>query len=283
MESTMSISETKFKLLVTVPSKRRPFDTMKKGTLRWLQLTSVCDWKVFIEPQERIYYQQSLGKLKDHIVVMDKNDMGLGFYGAFSNKWALDHGYTHTFNIDDDSRGFVSPLTKDPVAIFHEIVADIAEFYRCNPSVGMVGFVTDVQGYTFAMLRKNIETGIKFGRQNRFVWSCYVCPADLVQFDEGISTTYDIFLNLCIRSKGYDIYTYLVAAFPHELFLNAGGLNDSMKRRFTEVVTREYTTMKRYFPHIELKVYTNNMIGKQIKSLIGVDPYHIDASYYYPK
>lgn len=78
------------KTLIAIPSKGRP----KSSVIAALYETP--NVKVFIEPQDVASYD------RPNAVVLDKNDMGIGYARKFILDWSRQNGYEYTALKDDD-------------------------------------------------------------------------------------------------------------------------------------------------------------------------------------
>lgn len=251
------------KVLIAVPTKLRPYLIMKKkGTGYWLQHVKKYDWKVFVEPQEKRYYEQSMREFKDHLVYLPENDHGYSYAILQIKQYAIDNGYDLILLTEDDSQGYQSPLRKEHWITCEEMLDELVPLFKSIPDMGMVGFHTDMQGYTMAMLRKNIEDGlIMFPNKNKLVMSTPLIRTSVLEASEQILCNPDMYLNLMCRKQGFKIYKYAKVVYTHEIMVNNGGFTDP-KDRYTRMTQNDFDVLAAMFPFMELKPLTNSL-GKR--------------------
>ena len=133
--------------IIIIPSKGRPY---KQKTVRWLLECKLVnhDWKVLVEPNELLYYKQTVGE--DNCLVLRKNNMGLGYSLNFGNEYAKDKGYEYQFHLDDDINGFLDSRVKMKyrVEVFEDIDKNIQKYFDEEPELGLIRFIS-ARGYYF--------------------------------------------------------------------------------------------------------------------------------------
>lgn len=246
------------KLLVAVPSYNRPYD-IEKRTGYWLKDLKQFDYKVFVEPSEAIYYEQSIGK--DNIVVT-KDGIGLvGQLVAIGN-YAKKNGYDLVTKIDDDT---YYTLPKRGKAYGREIIEnslnDIVERFTNDKNLGVVGFASGMD-YIF-----NKNVGFK-KRKKPIYGTAVVRPEVFTSMDGRGKMFADLLISLSCKDLGMEIETHYGCQEQRITLKNKGGLQ-SFNR--TEIAKETYKIMLEKYPEI-----TPLKDGKYKD-----DFFDIDISYYF--
>ena len=121
------------RLLIAVPSLGRPYD-IEKHTGFWLKQLQRYDYRVFIEPKERIYYSQVIPMNR---LVITENDAGLKGQIKNIRKFAELKGYDFVMKCDDDMWFLKRGAQKDRSAstletALDEIAAKIEEAFQAE-------------------------------------------------------------------------------------------------------------------------------------------------------
>lgn len=164
--------------LVFIPSKGRPSNISKfvKPFMKRLRL----EYKIFVEPQESAVYDF------ENVILLDKNNAGLGYSTAFAKRYAEQNGYDLVFRIDDDVKGI------------GEIENDIHQIIKAFniPKVGAVVFPYSFEWYA--------KTEKLFSRKNKRSQTCYIIRTTLFRPSHEINTFDDFYQYLLMRNDGYD-------------------------------------------------------------------------------
>ena len=136
------------KALIVVPTKGR-IDKVGKHTLSWL-INAPFDWILLVEPQEadlfRYFYKENV---ISHLLVLPKNDMGLGYALKFIKNYAITKGYDLVWKIDDDISAWGEWFNEEKrgtkarqhsAATFIRLVNDGIAIFESNPSVGAISY-----------------------------------------------------------------------------------------------------------------------------------------------
>ena len=166
------------KCLVFIPSKGRP-NNISKFVEPFMNRLGL-EYRIFVEPQESAAYPFK------NVVVLDKDNGGLGYSDSFAKRYAEQNGYDLVFKIDDDVTGI------------GEIENDIHEIIKAFniPKVGAVVFPYSFEWYA--------KTEKLFSRKNKRAQTCYIIRTNLFRPSHEISTFEDFYQYLLMRNDGYD-------------------------------------------------------------------------------
>lgn len=242
------------KMLIIMPSKQRAYNLK---TTKWLlkcELPEGVDFKCICEPQEKIHYKASLG-LKN-LIVMDKNDMGLGYALHYGHKYAKENGYDLCFHIDDDVSGFIDKRVKScyRVEVFENIVKDLKDEFENNPKLGLVRFISSRAFYFY----KNLDK--KFIIKNQLAWGCYITRVTPEYYRSEISNYSDTAAQLFFWRDGFYTLTYGKAGINVDVYSNTGGCQ-SRDRKIDAI--NAINELKKDFPNVCMKE-ANNSVGYDI-------------------
>ncbi len=164
--------------LAIIPSKGRPSNISKCVEPFMSRLG--LDYKIFVEPQDEATYNFK------NVVVLDKDNNGLGYSTSFAKRYAEEKGYDLVFRIDDDVTG-IGEIEKD----IHQIIRafDIQK-------VGAIVFPYSFEWYA--------KTEKLFSRKNKRSQTCYIIRTKLFRPVSEISTFDDFYQYLLMRNDGYD-------------------------------------------------------------------------------
>jgi len=166
------------KCLVFIPSKARPSNISKFVEPFMSRLG--LDYKIFVEPQDEATYNFK------NVVVLDKDNKGLGYSTSFAKNYAEQKGYDLVFRVDDDVTGI------------GEIEKDIQQIIKAF-DIQKVGAI--VFPYSFEWYAK---TKRLFSRKNKRSQTCYIIRTKLFRPISEVSTFDDFYQYLLIRNDGYD-------------------------------------------------------------------------------
>lgn len=249
------------RMLIVMPSKRRPY-TLK--TTQWLlkcDLPEDVRFKCFCEPQEAIHYRATLGRR--NVAVLDRNDMGLGYALQYAHRYAAERGYDLCFHIDDDVNGFIDRRAQSRyrTEVFGSIVRRIPQKFAQEDKLGLVRFLS-ARGFYFY---KNMEVEYLF--RNQGAWGCYVTRVTPDYYRAEIPNYSDTAAQLFFWRDGYYTLTYGLAGINVDVYSNAGGCQsrDRYQDAFNAV-----SELQREFPKVHLRP-ARNSVG-----------YDIDISAYRP-
>lgn len=136
------------KPLIVVPTKNR-IDRIGKYTLRWL-VGCPFDWVLVVEPQEEALYRKFFTKeVTDHLLVLPKNNRGLGYALQHVKFYALTYKYDVVWKVDDDvvswgawfaegQRGKKNRASSQ--ATFIHLVNDGLQILQNNPKIGAISY-----------------------------------------------------------------------------------------------------------------------------------------------
>jgi len=247
--------------LIVIPSKGRPY---KLKTINWLSKCELVDhdWRVFVEPDEYLYYKQSVGI--DNLVVLEANNRGLGYALNFANKYAKNCGYEYQFHLDDDINGFLDSRvkTKYKVSVFEDIEKNILKYFKLEPKLGLIRFIS-AKGFYFYKDKKK-----DFIMKNQGAWGVLVTRVESFFVDPNWFAYQDTLLQLHLWDCGYYTKTYGLAGINVDVYKNDGGMQTRDRKKDSND-TVNYA--KKKYPSIRL-VESKNTLG-----------YDIDISEYKPK
>lgn len=263
------------KLLIACPSKGRSH-TIIKHTLSWMDVDKY-NFKLFVEPQDFIYYKQ-LAK-PSSIVVIPKNGMGMGYLNYMIRKYALANNFDYVFRIDDDCKGIVTCDNKNKQHNFDSCLKDSLSAFSTYPDLGLVGLADTVSGYTMPTLRKN-DT---YTHWNKMCYSSYMIKSDLIFQLKELKDIDDIAINIHCIHAGYKTLFLGKYANNHLQMDNGGGLNYDFKDRLVNR-SNDCELLASVYPNLEVVTvdcYTDKRnLSKKALSL-GVTEYKkLDMSHY---
>lgn len=138
------------------------------------------DYRIFVEPQDKANYKF------ENVVVIGRNDMGLGYATSCAKEYAEKSGYDLMFRIDDDVKG-IGSIEKD--------MQKVIEAFKFD-KVGAIVFP-----YSFEFYAKSDKL---FTRVNKRSQTCYIIRTKLFRPDVRVSTFDDFYQYLLLRNDGYD-------------------------------------------------------------------------------
>ena len=228
------------KLLVAVPSKGRA-SLLHKNTYRWLSLTNT-DWKYFIEPQEFDKYDISI----DHKVALPENNKGLGYSLNFIKQYALEHGYTHVFKVDDDVISWNGKTRRrdklNSHTNFEQIITDCEEMLAKHPEIKAVGFP-----YRWEMWKY-----VKWAGINKRLQSCYLIQTDCWWANPDILNFEDFAEYLHLRVNNHIVARYGYCAMDTvDVGTNKGGAQSFARSMKSALIT--LGIMQQIYPALRIK------------------------------
>lgn len=250
------------KILIAIPSKDR-VATLEKYTYDWIKFIHGADWYVFIEPQDRIKYGELLHG--EDMVVMDKDNQGLGYAKKFIKDYAVRMGYDFVFKIDDDIRG----MTNYRTTLKRE---QCAKFFTSQLDVLMRAF-TDfpiLKAITFPY-RGEMFDRIPWQVTKR-IQTCYIMRTSAMHADPDISVFEDFAQGIDILTKGGVIQRYGLMGIDCGVKVGGGtGGHQSFDRK--EKALKEAPLLQKIYPPLQFRdVEKSWAIEPDIRSIkIGQD------------
>lgn len=188
------------KLLIAIPSKGRA-DTIFTRTLRWVTRTGF-DVRIFVEPQDLKAYRAGIADAnhenyldirEDQFISLGKNDQGLSYAKGFIKKYAVKHGYSLVFKMDDDvlrfnGRGKNRP-DSEMIIEFATMVAACRSAFGRYPDVAAIGFP-----YRNELYQPKLWAAI-----NARLQTCYLIRTEYIQ--DGFNTLEDFAQYIHIRQQ----------------------------------------------------------------------------------
>jgi hypothetical protein len=243
-------------------SKGRPY---KQKTVKWLSecnLPAHFDWVVFCEPQEKIYYSQTIPL--GHLLILDKDDQGYAYGAIQIHKYAKSMDYDVIWQLDDDVNAFVDVRvkTKYKVEVFENICKDILSGFEEEPELDLIRFMSS-RSFYFVKNKK-----LKFCAKNQNGWGCYLVRTKAFHMEQEWLSHSDTLQHLDIWDKGHYTKTYGLAGINVEVYSNEGGYQCRDRKKDT-MMTAEH--IKKKYP-LSKFVEIDNGLG-----------YDIDTKMYRPK
>ena len=164
------------KILVCIPSKGRS-ENIQKYTLPFVERLQL-DYKIFVEPQEKEKYNFK------HVVLHEKNNIGLGGALLSCKKYAQQNNYDVILKIDDDVQG-IGDVEND--------IDKIKKGLSIN-TVSAICFPYDFEFYA--------KTNKMFSRLNKRIQTAYFIKTERFRPNEKVSTFEDFYQFLQIINKG---------------------------------------------------------------------------------
>ena len=235
------------KVLLTIPSKARPYD-LKSTILKWI--TSIkTEWRVFVEPDEYKHYILTLPK--KNVVNIGKNNLGIGYVMNFIGEYAIQNGFDLICRIDDDCSGFISKYFSDGKSghsseIIDKAIEDIKVDFENDDQLGAVRFL-DPKNHIYEFIGKQR----KYTHKNCELFHGWIIRATTLQYiNENIKHNDDVCLYLNTKKLGMFTLLYGRIGVQFKDGTNKGGFQTLDRKNLTKE-TFEY--LKKDFPLIQLK------------------------------
>lgn len=246
------------KVLIAVPSKNRWREKeIQRMTLSWLRHTTY-DYRIFVEPQDLENYQQ---QGIPNLVVLDKNNAGLGYSKSFIDKYAKKHKYEYIFKVDDDvyrwrdirNRGIGigksgGTTKKQYCEIFEKIITDSLPVLEDTPEIGAISLPYGQELREITM----------FTEINKRLQSCYLIRTSLFFKEElvEISTMEDFSTFFHVLKSGFLTIRYGLTGIDCErVGRNSGGIQDFNRM---EKNKREKEILEKIYPEVVWKRVNKN-------------------------
>ncbi|MBW6490992.1 MAG: hypothetical protein K0B15_07325 [Lentimicrobium sp.] len=251
------------KILICIPSKGRPYDLKTTEWLAKCSLPENCHVKVFVEPQEKRYYNLSLPK-KDWLFTLPENDRGKGYAMFIATQYAKENGYDLQFFMDDDINGFIDFRAKSAfkVDVFNNLLRDIPTAFENDEKLGLVRFLS-ARAFYFV---KNKQQ--QFVYKNQGAWGTMLVRTNQNKICPEITHYDDTAIQLYLWREGFHALTYGLAGVNVEVYTNKGGYQIRDRKKDAEDAIE---FLKRDFPKVFMKSATHTL------------GYDIDIEAYKPK
>lgn len=240
------------KLLIAIPSKGRPYK-IGSQTLKWLtkcDLPDWVEWKVFVEPQEKVYYKQTVGK--ENIIVLPEKDQGIGYSKCIANEYAVVNGFGLIMYMDDDVSGFIDSRKKMEHAseVFVNLLEDIIPDFTTYPDLGLVRFISSKKFYFEGSSTK------KYLYKNPGGWGCQILRVDINKMHPSYTHYEDTALQLWVMNQGYYSLMYGKAGIAVKVYTNPGGFQTRDRRKDAEDAV---AAIDKHFPGVFLEDAGNTL------------------------
>lgn len=244
------------KTLCIIPSKGRP-EELAKYTLEWIVDSGVA-YVVVVEPKEAKLYEP----LGCPLMVLPKNDRGLGYSLGHAREFAFERGYEAIWKIDDDIKKFrkrYQHVHKDPLKAHEQRVETFLELYRLvghimytKPRVGAIGFPYDGQMF-----------GDRPYELNKKLQTSYVIRTKLYNPRPDISTQEDYHTSIQVLKAGYKLIrlSHYGIALGIEVGKGAGGLQSFDRKKLAEA---EMKLLKKEYPGLAFKYKSGTNWGYEV-------------------
>ena len=234
------------RLLIAVPSLGRPYQ-IEKHTGFWLKQLEGFEYRIFIEPREKIYYRQTCDPRK---LVVTENDIGLKGQIYKIREYAQENGFKYVMKCDDDMWFLKKGVSKKRCneTIQHALSQIVYEL-EADESIGGVT-ITKAAGYL-----RNPTNSLWLYKKNKPFYSNSISRTELFNVPEEA----DIFVDLCLSlecvTKGYSTKTYGRAYESCYTFKNKGGFQTTNR---DELSRKVYEKLKKVYPEIKERPDTKN-------------------------
>tara|TARA_Y100000310_G_scaffold339867_1_gene433907 strand:- start:3020 stop:3769 length:750 start_codon:yes stop_codon:yes gene_type:complete len=234
------------RLLVAVPSLGRPYE-IERHTGFWLKQLEKYDWRVFIEPSERIYYSQII-PMNRLVITQD----GAGLKGQIRNirKYADEKGHEFVMKCDDDMWFLKRGAKKERSAQTLESALDEIIYQFDNDEKLGGASITKAAGYM-----RNSSNSIWVYKSSKPFYSNSISRTKLFDVPDAADVFIDLCLSLECVTKGYHTRTYARAYESCLTFKNKGGFQTTNRDSLSRMV---FNKLKSVYPEISERVDTKN-------------------------
>jgi len=234
------------RLLIAVPSLGRPYE-IERHTGFWLKQLERYDYRVFVEPRERIYYSQIMPMAN---LIFTQNDIGLKGQVKFIGNYAKENGYEFVMKCDDDMWFLKRGAQKNRSAsTLEDALDEIVTEFDSDEKLGGVT-ITKATGYM-----RNKSNEIWVYKSNKPFYSNSISRTELFKVPDEA----DIFVDLCLSmecvTNGYNTRTYARIYESCLTFKNRGGFQSTDRDALSRMV---FTKLKSVYPKISERVDTKN-------------------------
>lgn len=225
------------KLLVAVPSYKRPYD-IEKETGFWLKQLKDFEYRVFVEPQDYIYYRQTFPKKN---IVKTENNCGLSGQCLHMKKYAQENGFDLIFKTDDDMYFTRKSASKKNAG--QVIETSLHEIKEAFENFNELGGVNIAKPTTYLYNKK----GNWIAKQTGFYGS-YVIRTEIYDMKKEYEVFNDLLASLFCVNAGLDFLTYAGCYEVSKIITNKGGLQSTNR---AEISNKTFHAIKKDFPHVK--------------------------------
>lgn len=235
------------RILHVIPSKNRP-EVLSDKTLSWLCL-SRHPYLVFVEPQDYEKYKQIVPE--DFLVVLNKNNGGLGYVKKFIADFLADKEIELVVKLDDvrsmNGRGSI-PSPEIVARDWDNALYHIAQIMKQRPDVAGVGFP-----YRWVLYHPQLWSAV-----NARLQTVYVVKKQYFVGDERISTFEDFHNYMYIRSKNKLTLRYGLLGINSDVGTLSGGMQDFNRAK---LALAEIDVLREIYPALQFKRVKNKAWG----------------------
>ena len=135
----------KNKYPIYIPSKQRDNHCLTAKELGFYNI----DYKIVVEPQDYKLYGAVYSE--KNLLLLDKNDMGLGYSRAFIKKYAEKNNEKYHWQMDDDLLFYKRVNNKNIKFSIEKMIEEIESFVDCYSNIGIAA----LRNMVFAFSLKN--------------------------------------------------------------------------------------------------------------------------------
>lgn len=223
-----------------VPSKGRP-DLLSSTTLSWLCL-SKHDWLVVVEPQEAAAYLRVVPQ--DRMLILDKNDQGLGYAKWFIKQYLADTDYDAAMKLDDDIKTLHDRGSRkapmECAAEYDRAIANGVDAFEEYPDVAAIGFPYRNEMYELK----------PWASVNTRLQTMYLVRKEWWVGDPRVSTFEDFHNYLVIRAANKMTLRYGLIGVDNDVGETAGGLQSFDRHKLAEA---EVAVLREIYPALQFK------------------------------
>jgi hypothetical protein len=252
------------KTLIGIISYNRPYE-IKKKLGYWINEIKNADVKIFVCPDQLIYYQQSVNHEMLVSGVTQGEENGYIEQMIFMSNWAKENGYKYVLRCDDDmvfkANGFKKP--QHAINIDNSII-EIEARFEANKELSAVSYSSPMEWL------HSEKHGFK-KRNKHFSGNCYI-RSDRYHFKPDLYLHDDLFTWIELKQRGYGYCeTYFGLYQDAILGKNEGGLQSFDRLKMSR---ETYKNALKYYPELKLKT---DVDPEKLKHDIGKS---IDSTYY---
>jgi len=226
-------------VLLAIPSHNRPY-RLDNTVKYWLNEYSY-NWKIFVEPNQYIYYEQTV---PSNSIVKTNNENYICGQMVDIAKYAQENGFKYVFKVDDDMCFTKKGLKKrDHFKVAEEIVLKAKSFMDKDSGCGLI---TVPKAMTYLYYKKDDE----FVEINKPVFSNYfIRVQDLIKIMKKEYLIFDdLLVSFAIKKMKKSIFRYMKAYESAKTHNNEGGLQ-SFDREYLS--KKSFAALKKDYPLLE--------------------------------
>lgn len=253
------------KTLIAIPSYNRPYEVEKKIGY-WIKDIKNADIKVFVDPNQYMYYNQVIPS--EMLVEGAEQGSESGYISQmiFLQNYAKENGYEYILRCDDDMVFKANGYKKHEFAgLIDNSILEIEQRFDENKDLSAVSYCLPMEWL------HSEKKGFKHRKKN-FSGNCYI-RTERWHFRKDLYLHDDLFTWLELQIRGYG-YTETYFGLYQDAFLgkNNGGLQSFDRLKMSKEC---YKRSLKYYPKLTLKSEEGN--EDKIKHDIGK---LIDYTYY---